>query len=312
MTYLLNKKIFVSGSAGLVGNNLYHTLEGLGCNVVGGYRTKLPEGVDNLINVDLTRKEDCLNATRGVDVVFHCAANTSGAAAMSSNPLQHVTPNIIMNANLLEAAYENGVKKFVWLASTTGYPELNRPAKEEDMFTGNPWDKYFYVGWTKRMTEKLCEMYSKLGMFTIVLRPTNIYGPGDKFDPAKSHVLPALIRKVVERQNPIEVWGDGNDLRDIIYVDDMVRAMLLAVENLTSFQPLNIGAGKVISVKKILEIIKSVEKYDAPVKFDISKPTMIPKREVCVDKAKELIGFEAKITPEEGIRETIEWFKNNK
>jgi GDP-L-fucose synthase len=307
--YLLNKHALVTGSAGLVGGALLPALEACGCDVTAAYRYKRPNH-EKLINVDLTRREDCDNATRDIDIVFHCAANTSGAAAMSNDPLQHVTPNIIMNAQLLEAAYRNGVKKFVWLASTTGYPELDRPAKEEDMWVGQPWDKYFYVGWTKRMTEKLCEMYTRLGMLCIVLRPTNIYGPGDKFDPAKSHVLPALIRKVVERQIPIECWGDGLDERDLIFVDDMVEAICKSAELITSFKPINIGCGRTVSVNYILKTIMRIEDFNAPIKYLKDKPTMISKRSVDISLAKELLDFEAKTSLQDGLRKTIEWFKN--
>jgi GDP-L-fucose synthase len=308
--YLLGKKTLVTGAAGLVGSNLLPALEACGASVLAAYNNRKPDA-ENVINVDLTRREDCDNATRDIDVVFHCAANTSGAAAMSSDPLQHVTPNIIMNANLLESAYRNGVKKFIWLASTTGYPELDRPAKEEDMFIGEPFSKYFYVGWTKRMTEKLCEMYSKLGMLCIVLRPTNIYGPGDKFDPAKSHVLPALIRKVVERQDPLEVWGDGLDERDLIFVDDAVECMIKAAEYLTAFKPINMGFGKVVSVNQILRLIMEIEGYSAPIKYLRDKPTMIPRRSVDVSLAKELIGFEAKTSLRQGLEKTIKFYKEN-
>jgi GDP-L-fucose synthase len=306
--YLLNKKVLVTGGAGLVGSNLIPALEACGCNIRAAYKNRKPDA-ENLIHVDLTRPEDCLNATRDMDIVFHCAANTSGAAAMSNDPLQHVTPNIVMNAHLLESAYRNKVKKFVWLASTTGYPELNRPAKESDMWSGQPWDKYFYVGWTKRMTEKLCEMYTKLGMVCVVLRPTNIYGPGDKFDPAKSHVLPALIRKVVERQNPLEVWGDGLDERDLIFVDDMVEAIIKSAEIITEFQPMNIGCGSTVSINTILKNIMQIEGHNVSVKYLKDKPQMIPKRSVDVSLAKKLIDFETKTDLDTGLRQTIDWYK---
>src|SRR5262249_54017716 len=152
----------------------------------------------------------------------------------------------------------------LWLSSTTGYPASDRPMKEAEMFLDEPFEKYYCAGWMKRFTEVLCQMYGeKLNprMTTIVLRPTNVYGPHDKFDPRRSHVTAALIRKVVERQDPIEVWGTGDDVRDLIYIDDMVEAMVWAMEQLTSYTVLNIGLGKGYSVKQILQLVLQQDGY---------------------------------------------------
>jgi GDP-L-fucose synthase len=225
----------------------------------------------------------------------------------------HVTPNVIMNALLLEAAHAAHVEKFLWLSSTVGYPEAERPVSEREFFQGEPFDKYFFAGWAKRFGEVLCRMYGdKLadGMATIVLRPTNVYGPGDKFDPARSHVTAALIRKVLERQNPIEVWGTGEDVRDLIYVDDFVEAALLAMSRLTTFTPLNIGSGQGHSVKQVLQTILELEGWnDANVVFNPSKPTMIPVRLVDTTLAEQLIGFKARTSLRDGLARTIEWYR---
>jgi len=238
---LKNEPVLVTGATGLVGTNLIKRLLSEEATVRGTLHRTPPVVVDDrieYIHADLTKGEDCLRVAEGQRFVFMCAANTSGAATIDRTPMAHVTPNVLMNTQMLAAAYEAGVKKFLWLSSTTGYPPSgHRLVKEEEMFEGEPYEKYFFVGWMKRFTEVLCRMYGEKlpkPMAIIVLRPTNIYGPNDDFEPATSHVTAALVRKVVERQDPIEVWGTGNDVRDVIYVDDMVEAMIVAMEKIQS------------------------------------------------------------------------------
>ena len=215
-----------------------------------------------------------------------------------------------MNINILEACHKNDVKKFIWLASTTGYPESNEYVTEDMMFQGEPFEKYYAVGWVKRYTEVLCKLFAeklKKKLPCIVLRPTNIYGPGDKTDPKKSHVLPALMRKVIEKQSPIEIWGDGLDVRDVLYVSDMVDAMLLSAEKLETFEQINIGYHETFTVLQILDIIKKVANYDAPYKLIPTGPSMIPLRKVSIDKAHRLLGWAPKVSIEDGISKAYSW-----
>lgn len=306
-----NTRILVTGATGLLGSNLVARLIKMGVYVRCTYNNRRGKSATaDAIYGDLQDERICNAATKDIDFVIHCAASTSGAAVMNSTPLAHVTPNLIMNANLMEAAYHNKVKKFLWFASTTGYPDVTIPVTEDMMFVDNPHDKYFYVGWTKRSLEKLCEMYDRLGMPSLVLRPTNIYGPGDKFDPQKSHVLPALIRKIVSKQNPIEVWGDGTEERDLIYVDDMVDAVLLALEKLEGYNPINIGAGHTVTINQILQQVMHIENYNVPIQY-IPGPQMIHTRRVDVSKAERLLGFKTKTNLTEGLTKTILWYKEN-
>lgn len=147
-------------------------------------------------------------------------------------------------------------------------------------------------------------------MKVVVVRPGNAYGPYGDFKWETSHVIPALIRKVVERHNPIEVWGDGNEIKDFIYVEDLVEGMLLAMEKIGSFDPVNIASGHPCTVKEVLKAILEADNYqDAKIVFDTSKPTMIPKRLIDTSKAKKLLGFEAKTPLTEGIKKTVDWYK---
>lgn len=315
-----DKNVLVAGGSGFVGVNLISKLLSLGARVRATIHRKLPVLNDNRIEYvkcDLLMMDDCRKIVKGMDYVFMCAANTSGAAVIASTPLVHVTPNIIMNSQMLEAAYNARVKKFVWLSSNAAYPPTGeRPVKEEEMFNGDPYDAYFGAGWMKRYTEILCRLYSeKLNdkMVTVVVRPSNIYGPYDDFDFATSHVMAATIRKVIERHDPIEVWGAGNDVRDLIYIDDFIEALILAAEKMNTYDPVNIGYGVGYSIKGILKTLFELEGWRNPVvKFDITKPSMIPKRLIDTTKAQRLLGFKAAIDIREGARKTIEWYKSTR
>jgi GDP-L-fucose synthase len=243
-----------------------------------------------------------------------CAANTSGAAVIASTPLVHVTPNIVMNSQMLEAAYSARVKKFVWLSSNAAYPPSgDRPVKEEEMFDGDPYETYFGVAWMKRYTEILCRMYSeklKNPMTTVVLRPSNIYGPYDDYEFETSHVMAALIRRVVERHDPFEVWGTGDDIRDWIYIDDFIDAMIMAAEKINSYNPINIGLGKGYSIRQALRMMLEIDGYTgARITYNSSKPSMIPTRLIDTAKAEAILGFKAKTGLEEGISKTIAWYR---
>lgn len=312
-------RVLVAGGSGFIGVNLILRLLSLGCQVRATLHKRpavIQDSALEYVKADMTLIEDCRRAVDGMDYVFMCAANTSGAAVMASTPLVHVTPNIIMNSQMLEAAYFAKVKKFIWLSSNAAYPPTgDRPVKEDEMFNGDPYDTYYGVGWMKRYTEILCKLYSeKLNnpMKTVVLRPSNIYGPYDDFDFATSHMMAATIRKVVERHNPIQVWGKGDDIRDLIYIDDFIDAMILAAEKVETFDPINIGFGKGYSIKEILQICLEVDGFkDAVVKYDPSKPSMIPVRLISTEKAEKVLGFKAQTDLREGIRKTMEWHRKN-
>lgn len=222
-------------------------------------------------------------------------------------------PNVLMNSLMLEASYEAKVKKFWYFSTNAVYLVTDCPVKEEEMMKGYLFEKYFCVGWMKRFNEILCEMYAtkiRNPMKVLVVRPANIYGPYDDFEWETSHVIPALIRKVVERHGPIEVWGDGNDIKDFVYVEDLVRGALLAMEKIEIFSPVNIATGKPCTIKEVLNAILIADDYqDAKIVFDSSKPTMIPKRLIDASKAKKLLGFEAKTSLIDGIRRTVGWYR---
>jgi GDP-L-fucose synthase len=304
----------------MIGRNLIAHLSsrGLGVRAVMHRRepaARLPRV--EYITADLSGAEDCARVIQGIDYVFHCAAVVVGGSATEADRLAAVATSAAINARVIEAAYQANVKKLLWLGSTTAYPPAGeRPLKEEEILDGEPFDKYRAVGGMHRQMEMLCRRYGERAMrpmTTIVLRPTNVYGPGDNFDPATSRVAAALVRRVVERQDPFVVWGTGDDVRDMIYVDDVVRAMSLAMERADQHMELNIGAGRGYSLKEMLAILFEIDGFTpSRVVFDAGKPTMIPVRLVDVSKARETLGFAAEIELPEGFRRTLEWYRQNK
>jgi GDP-L-fucose synthase len=313
--YFKNKHVLVTGAAGFIGTHLVHRLVDLGAKVRGTLHNKSPQYQEpsvEFINCDLTRAEDCAKACHGIDFVFMAAANSSGAAVIQKTPLVHLTPNIIMNANMLEAAYECEVKKFCFISSNTVYP-LTDFAVSEDDANFEFYDKYFVVGWMKRFSELMCEMYStKISnpMKTLVVRPGNLYGPFDKFTLKESKVIAALIRRAIEREDPFVVWGDGLDIKDFLYIEDFIDGLVLAFEQTNDFQPVNIASGRPVTIREVLNIILDVADYkNNSIKYDSSKPTMIPKRMIDIGRISQITKWSPNTNLKDGIQKTVDWYR---
>ena len=312
-----NKEVLVTGGAGFFGINLSKRLLELGANLRVSIHKSEPMWRDPTVEyttVDLEKAEDCRSICEDMDYLIIASANSSGAAVIERTPLVHLTPNLIMNARLLEAAYSQGIKKTLFFSSNTVYPLTDFAVKESDA-NFEYYSKYHVVGWMKRFSEIMCDMYSnhiRNPMKTIVVRPGNAFGPYDKFNPEKSKVIPALIRRAVERENPLKVWGDGNDLKDFIYIDDLVQGSLLALEKLDSPDPINIASGQPVTIREVLGHILKASCYEcAEVQYDESMPSMIPKRMIDIQKANELLGFTPRVRIEEGIERTVQWYSEN-
>ncbi len=311
-----NANVLVTGGAGFVGVNLIKRLLDLGAVVTATLHDKAPVLTDDRIRylrADLRHQEDCATVVQGAEYVFMCAANTSGAAVMTKSPLTHLTPNVLMNVSMLDAAYHAGVKKFLFISSNVVYPLTDHPVKEDEV-TNEFYETYFISAWMKRFTEIVCEMYAtKIAkpMKVCVVRPANIYGEFDDFEWETSHVIPALIRKVVERHDPLVVWGNGDDLKEFIYVQDFIDGLLLAMEKQESFDPINIALGKPCTVREVLQSLLKIDGYDnANVVFDLTKPSMIPKRLIDVSKAKGQLGFQASTSIHDGLAKAVRWYRS--
>ena len=312
-------KVLVTGGAGFIASNLLLRLQGEGAHLRATLHDRpLQIPVDRIetVHTDLRELDACRKAVEGVECVFHCAAITSGAAVMATTPLLHVTPNVVMNTYLLEAAYEAGVKKFVFISSSAAYPLTgDRPVTEGEMFNADPADVYYPVAWMKRYAEILCRTYAtkiRAPMSTLIVRPSNIYGPYDKFDFATSHVTAALIRRVVERHDPLEIWGSGQEVRDLIYISDFLDGLMLAVNKCEFYDVVNICSGVGVTIKEILETALEVSKFgDANILFNPDRPSTIPVRLIDGSRARIRLGFESKVGLAEGLDNTLNWYREN-
>ncbi len=318
ISMLKGAKVLVAGGAGFIGTNLIERLVDMGADVTATLHSREPQlklAAVKYVKCDLLKAEDCDRVVAGHDYVFMCAANTSGAAVIERNPLTHFTPNLIMNLSMLDACHRSGVKKFLFISSNVVYPETDRPVKEEDV-TGEFFGKYVVAARMKRFSEIACETYATTGQDALkvcVVRPGNIYGEYDDFEEATSHVIPALIRKVVERLAPLEVWGDGNDEKDFIYVGDFIDGMILAMEKVDSPDPINIATGTSVTIRHVLgHLLRAGNYEDAEITYLSSKPTMIPRRLIDVTRARDLLGFEASTPLEEGLAKTLQWYEKNR
>lgn len=312
-----NKNILVTGASGFIGTNLIKRLLSLQANVTGVLHKQKPQlRFDKVkyLKKDLTIKKNCLVVCKNIDYVFMCAANSSGAATIQNAPLNHLTPNIVMNAYMLNAAYEKNVKKFAFISSNTVYPVSNNSMKENDSCY-KFFEKYHIVGWMKSFSEEMCKMYSQHvnpKMKTLIVRPANLYGPYDKFNPTQSKVIASLIRKFFIKQNPIEVWGDGNDIKDFLYIDDFINGLIKAFTREDILKPINLASSVPVTIKDVIRNLKKISKQKkVSIKYNISKPTMIPIRLISNSYARKIINFRVKYTLYNGLKKTFYWYSKN-
>lgn len=309
----MKKKILIVGGSGFIGTNILKKINKSTYQIYAStFKSKKYLKVKNVkyIKGNLKNINFCRKITKSIDSVIMCAAVSSGAMVMQQNPMFHVDDNVLMNLNILKASSENKVKKFIFISSNTVYPVSKKTMNEKNV-NYSLFDKYFNVGWMKIFSEKICQMY-KNKMNILILRPGNIYGPHDKFDPVKSKVIPSLIRKF-EKRKIIEVWGDGNDIKDFIYVEDFVEIVLKLLKKPFNFLILNVASGKSISLRKIINILSDKYKVEKKnIVYNKSKPSMIPVRKINIQKLKVIINFSLKFSIKKGLIKTIEWYKKNK
>lgn len=315
-----DKKILITGGSGLVGQNLTNRLVNQGYTNISVHlhkrQPKIKHSNVNYITGDLTTYDACLTITKNIDIVIHAAASTSNAVDTVQDPLSHVTPNVAMNNFLIDSAYRNKVSKYIFISSNTVYPPKGDEAVvETDFLFNEPYPVYFPVGWMKRYAEIQCELYAKYlpnPMTTIVVRPSNLYGPYDKYDFAKCHVTPATIRKVADNLNPIPVWGDGTELRDLLYIEDFVEAIQLIIEKQETYDVFNVGSNNVYSVNDVLYIMQGLVGNKNPIEYITGKPSMIPIRRIDSNKIKDVLGWQATTPIEVGLLSAYQWYLENR
>ena len=309
------KKVLVTGAGGLVGTQVAKLLLEQGAQVRGTYRNReVPSWVGDLetMQCNFMDIEDVKKAVKGMDIVLVCSANTSGAGVMAHDPLQHITPNLIMNSTLMEESYRAGVERFFFVSSATTYPPADYPIKEEEVFDGEPYKTYFGVGWMKRYTEILGQFYHRNNLMKIAMvRPANIYGVQGDFSEETGHVLPALIRRALEKQDPYVVWGNPDVVRDFTHSKDMARACLDVVEKYAVCDPINIASGNLVTIGESVDLILKCANHNVTPQYDETKPVTIQYRALDTTKAKDVIGYKPTIAFEDGIQETVDWIRKN-
>lgn len=315
----MRKKILVCGATGFIGRNIAESFaKGDDFEVYGTYLNSEP--LDNprikMIQADLTNKEDVDRALKGIDLIIQAAATTSGAKDIITKPYYHVTDNAVMNSLIFRAAYGYKISQVVFFSCTVMYQSSEVAVKETD-FDANQeiYPSYFGVGWTKVYIEKMCEFYSRIGntKYTVI-RHSNIYGPYDKFDLEKSHVFGATTTKIMTANDggKIVVWGTGEEERDLLYISDLVSFVELAIDKQESkFELYNVGYGTSISVSNLVNNIITCSGKDIRMEYDLSSPSIKTKLCLNITKAKDSLGWFPKVSLDEGIRKTMEWYKSN-
>jgi GDP-L-fucose synthase len=312
--FFKDKKVVVTGGSGFIGTHFLKELVNRGARVrTSTNNAHLQFESDELIvynGLNLLSLDDCLRLTEDADYVIHCAGEVAHPSSVPTD-VQISLKQLNLIGNVLEACAKNGVKRFLDLNSSTGYPDIRRPLTEDEYWVDEPYKSYYGYGWMRRYREKLMEHVSKFSGLEIALaRCTAIFGPHDNFDPKTCHVVPALIKRVLDDENPFTAWGSPDVVRDFLYVKDVVDGALLILEKGESMRPYNLGYGGGITIGEILDTILKVTGKTPEIVWDNTKPTTIPYRAVSTDRIQNELGFKPKYTFEEGIRETIEYYKN--
>lgn len=309
MINLTQKKILVTGADGFVGRHLTQNLL---------EKRKVPR--ENLFlpsfeELDLRKWENCQKAVSGQDIVIHLAAKVGGIGFNLEKPGELFYDNLIIGAHLMEAARQAGVEKFVGVMTVCAYPKFAQvPFKEDDLWNGHPVETHAPYALAKKMLLTQAQAYRKqYGFNAISLLPANMYGPGDAFEPSRSHVVAALIKKFCDAKKEnkpyIEIWGTGSASREFLYVEDGVEGILLATERYDKENPVNIGTGKEITIKDFTGIIAELTNFKGEIKWDLTKSDGQPRRALDISRAKEEFGFEAKTDFIEGLKNTIKWYE---
>ena len=302
-------KVLITGGTGLIGREVVNILCDAGADVTSASLDKIIVNKKaKHIYEDLTSFDTCKRITKDVDFVFHIAGIKGSIDVTKKKPASFFVPLIMMNANMLESCRINEVKKVVYTSSIGAYSSAE-VFKEDENLDGPPMD--MFPGWAKRMAELQIKSYNiqyGLDNFAIV-RPCNVYGPGDNFDPKNAMVIPTLMYRIYNGEDPVIVWGDGSAVRDFAYSKDVAEGIILALHYGTKSDFVNLGSGKGYTIKELVETLNTF--IDFNYKFDTTKPSGFPRRIMDISLAKKLINYNPTTSLEEGLKQTWEWFKEN-
>ena len=316
-TFWQNKRVILTGGAGFLGSFVTEKLKQRGATDIF---------IPRIENYNLVEPNDIrrmyVDALKGIDpkdvVIIHLAANVGGIGANREHPAEFFYDNLMMGVEMMHRAWKNGVGKFVAIGTVCAYPKFTPvPFREDDLWSGYPEETNAPYGLAKKMMLVQAQSYrQQYGFNAIFLLPVNLYGPRDNFNLATSHVIPALIRKAVEAKErgdkELFAWGDGSPTREFLYVEDAADAIVAAAEKYNGDLPVNLGSGYEISIKNLTEMIVKMTGFEGKLTWQTDKPNGQPRRGLDVSRAKELFGWGAQVPFEEGMRRTIEWFKENR
>jgi GDP-L-fucose synthase len=311
--FWINKRIVITGGAGFLGQHLQSKLQAHG--------VKRDQMLIPLVeDYDLTRESDVVRMYRDMrpDVVIHLAAEVGGIGANRENPGRFFYSNMAMGLHLIEQARQVGLQKFLQVGTICAYPKFTPvPFREEDLWNGYPEETNAPYGIAKKALLVMLQGYrQQYGLNGVYLLPVNLYGPGDNFNPASSHVIPALIKKCVDAvdrgDSKIECWGTGSASREFIYAADAAEGIVLAAEKYDGPEPVNIGAGFEITIKDLVEKIARLTGFTGAIEWDPSKPDGQPRRCLDTSRAREYFGFTASTNFDTGLKQTIEWYRANR
>ncbi len=305
-TYWQGKKVLVTGGAGFIGSYVVGRLV-RDCAVPSD-RIRIPRSRE----CDLRNIEHCRSIVKGCHVVIHLAAVTGGISFSRAFPATQYVDSTTIDLNMVTAAREAGVEKFVAIGNLFAYAaDAPVPLEERDLFNGLPTDAHRGVGWMKRNLALLADLeFREHGFPMVVVYSANAYGPGDSLDPRHSHVIPSTIIKCLT-QKDLVVWGDGTPTRDFLYAEDVAAGILLAAEKLEPPQYVNLGSGTEISVRQLVELITLYTGFSGPVVYDASKAGGDARRCTSVERARTLLGFQPAHDMRSGIERTVNWYRQN-
>lgn len=310
MSFWQNKRVWITGGTGFLGKAVVNKLRSSGCELV------FPTGRNKGDLTNLSHVQRML-AEIQPNVVIHLAANVGGIGANRAHPAEFYYNNLMMGTQALHESWRFGVEKFVAIGTICAYPKYTPvPFKEEDIWNGYPEETNAPYGLAKKMLLVQSQAYrQQYGFNSIYLLPINLYGPGDNFDPDSSHVIPALIKKVIDAQesgaDKIVAWGDGSPTRGFLYVDDAAEGIVLAAERYNKAEPVNVGSSMEISIKDLVVLIAKIVGYKGDIVWDTTKPNGQPRRCLDISRAEQEFSFTASTSFEEGLVKTVEWYRSH-